>query len=103
MSQGQHGWYRPEDKMNYVEEYFNSGMSLTRFSEERNICRSTLATWIRHYKSANLIASSSFQDITPVLKSEPENENTDIKITLPNGIKLEFDISILGNVMKELR
>ena len=103
MAQEQHGWYKPEDKMNYVEEYFNSGLSITKFSEEKNLCKSTLSTWIRHYKSANLIASSSFQDITPVLKNEPEKESTDIKITLPNGIKLEFDISILGSVMKELR
>jgi transposase-like protein len=103
MVKEQHGWYKPEDKMNYVEEYFNSGLSITKFSEEKNLCKSTLSTWIRHYKSANLIASSTFQDITPVLKGEPETVNTDVKIILPNGIRMEFDISVLKSVMKELK
>ena len=103
MAKDQHGWYSPEDKMNYVEEYFNSGLSITKFSEEKNLCKSTLATWIRHYNSANLLAGNTFQNVTPIIKQEPVIDNTNIKLTLPNGISLEFDSSILHQVIKEFK
>ena len=103
MAKEQHGWYSPEDKMNYVEEYFNSGLSITKFSEEKNLCKSTLATWIRHYNSANLLAGNTFQNVTPIIKQEPVIDNTNIKLTLPNGISLEFDSSILHQVIKEFK
>ena len=103
MAKEQHGWYSPEDKINYVEEYFNSGLSITKFSEEKNLCKSTLATWIRHYNSANLLAGNTFQNVTPIIKQEPVIDNTNIKLTLPNGIALEFDSSILHQVIKEFK
>ena len=103
MAQGQHGWYSPEEKMHYVEEYFNSGLSLTKFCDSRNICRSTISTWIRHYNSANLLAGNTFQNVTPIIKQEPVIDNTNIKVTLPNGISLEFDSSILHQVIKEFK
>ena len=103
MAKEQHGWYSPEDKINYVEEYFNSGLSITKFSEEKNLCKSTLATWIRHYNSANLLAGNTFQNVTPIIKQEPVIDNTNIKLTLPNGISLEFDSSILHQVIKEFK
>ena len=103
MAKEQHGWYSPEDKINYVEEYFNSGLSITKFSEEKNLCKSTLATWIRHYNSANLLAGNTFQNVTPIIKQEPGIDNTNIKLTLPNGISLEFDSSILHQVIKEFK
>ena len=103
MAQGQHGWYSPEEKMHYVEEYFNSGLSLTKFCDSRDICRSTISTWIRHYNSANLLAGNTFQNVTPIIKQEPVIDNTNIKLTLPNGISLEFDSSILHQVIKEFK
>ena len=36
MAKEQHGWYSPEEKMHYVEEYFNSGLSLTKFVSVKN-------------------------------------------------------------------
>ena len=103
MAKEQHGWYSPEDKMNYVEEYFNSGLSITKFSEEKNLCKSTLATWIRHYNSANLLAGNTFQNVTPIIKQEPVIDNTNIKLTLPNCISLEFYNFILHQVIKEFK
>ena len=103
MSRFQHGWYSPEEKNKIVTEYYNSGLSLTNFSEKNNLKRSTLATWIRHYESANLIANTSFQDITPILKTENIAFNNNIKLTLPNGIILEFDSSILKKVVNDLK
>ena len=103
MAKEQHGWYSPEDKINYVEEYFNSGLSITKFSEEKNLCKSTLATWIRHYNSANLLAGNTFQNVTPIIKQEPVIDDTNIKLTLPNGISLEFDSSILHQVIEEFK
>ena len=103
MAQGQHGWYSPEEKSNYIEEYFNSGLSLTDYCKKIDLKRSTLATWIRHYNSANLLAGNTFQNVTPIIKQEPVIDNTNIKLTLPNGISLEFDSSILHQVIKEFK
>lgn len=103
MAQGQHGWYSPEEKINYIEEYFNSGLSLTDYCKNIDLKRSTLATWIRHYNSANLLAGNTFQNVTPIIKQEPVTDNTNIKLTLPNGISLEFDSSILHQVIKEFK
>lgn len=103
MAKDQHGWYSPEEKMHYIEEYFNSGLSLTKFCDSRDICRSTISTWIRHYNSANLIAKNTFQDVTPIFKQEPQSINSSIKLTLPNGISLEFDSSILHLVIGEFK
>ena len=103
MAQGQHGWYSPEEKINYIEEYFNSGLSLTDYCKNIDLKRSTLATWIRHYNSSNLLAGNTFQNVTPIIKQEPVIDNTNIKLTLPNGISLEFDSSILHQVIKEFK
>lgn len=103
MAQGQHGWYSPEEKINYIEEYFNSGLSLTDYCKNIDLKRSTLATWIRHYNSANLLAGNTFQNITPVLKQDINTSSSNIKLTLPNGITLEFDSSILHQVIEEFK
>ena len=103
MAQGQHGWYKPEEKIKYVEDYFNSGLTLTKFSEERNICRSTIAILIRHYNSANLIANNTFEDVTQILKQETIKLSSIVKLNLPNGISLEFDSSILHQVIEEFK
>ena len=100
--QDQHGWYSPE-KMHYVEEYFNSGLSLTKFCDSKDICRTTILTRIRHYNSANLIAKNTKQDVTPTLKQGPKYINSSIKLTLPNGISIEFDSSILHLIIEEFK
>ena len=87
MVQGQHGWYNPEEKINYIEEYFNSGLSLTDYCKKIDLKRSTLATWIRHYNSANLLAGNKFQNVTPIIKQEPVIDNTNIKLTLVFMVK----------------
>ena len=91
MSREQHIWYSTEEKTYHVDSFFKSGLSLTKYSEENNICRSTLATWIRHYNSANLIANNTFQDVTPILKQEPAIGNMNIKLINYNMI-LFFEI-----------
>ena len=103
MSQGQHGWYSPEEKINYVEGYLSSNLSLKKYSEANNLSKSTLTTWVRHYNSANEIASTSFQNITPVLKQDIDIPSSNIKLTLQSGIMLEFDSSILHQVIKEFK
>ncbi len=62
MAKDQHGWYSSEEKMHYIEEYFNSGLSLTKFCDSKDICKSTISTWIRHYNSANLIENNTLED-----------------------------------------
>lgn len=101
--QQRHSRYSAKERMEYIQKYLESGLSLSIFSKENNIKKSTLATWIRHYNSANLIANNTFQDITPILKQEPAIGNMNIKLTLPNGISLEFDSSLLHDVLKEFK
>lgn len=103
MATTQHGWYSADEKAQYVQGYLSSNLSLTKYSKANNLCKSTLATWIRHYNSANIIANNSFQDITPIIKNEADTSNSNIKLTLPNGIILEFDYSIFSHIIKELK
>ena len=103
MAANQHGWYTANERAQYVQDYLSSNLSLTKYSEIHNLKKSTLATWLRHYNSADLIGNNSFQDVTPMLKQEPIISNSNIKLTLPNGISLEFDSSILPQVMKEFK
>jgi len=103
MATNQHGWYTADEKAHHVQSYLSSNLSLTQYSNENNLHKSTLATWLRLYNSANLMANNSFQDVTPIIKQEPIISNTNIKLTLPNGIILEFDYSIFSHVIKELK
>ena len=101
--QQRHSRYSAKERMEYVQKYLESGLSLSIFSKENNIKKSTLATWVNHYTSANLIASTKFQDITPILKQEQPTINNNIKLSLPNGVSLEFDSSLLHDVLKEFK
>lgn len=103
MATNQHGWYTAEERAHHVQSYLSSNLSLTQYSKENNLHKSTLATWLRLYNSANLMANNSFQDVTPIIKQEPIISNTNIKLTLPNGIILEFDYSNFSHVIKELK
>ena len=103
MAANQHGWYSADEKAQYVQGYLSSNLSLKEYSEANNLSKSTLATWVRHYNSANEIASTSFQNITPVLKQDIDIPSSNIKLTLPNGISIEFDSSILHQVIEEFK
>ena len=103
MAVNQHGWYTANERAQHVQSYLSSNLSLTQYSKENNLCKSTLATWLRQYNSANLVSNNSFQDVTPMLKQEPIVSNSNIKLTLPNGVSLEFDSSILPQVIREFK
>ena len=49
MATNQHGLYSADEKAQYVQGYLSSNLSLTKYSKANNLCKSTLATWIRHY------------------------------------------------------
>ena len=104
MSLNQHGWYTPEERIQHVERFLTSNLSLTKYSENNNLKRSTLATWVRHYNSANLIANNTFQNVTTIIKNDSlALPNGNIKLNVPSGISLEFDISLLHQVLEELK
>lgn len=50
-----------------------------------------------------MLTSTSFQNITPVLKQDINTSSSNINLTLPNGITLEFDSSILHQVIEEFK
>lgn len=107
MAQGQHGWYTPEYKMEVVQKYLSDNYKVEPFCREIGISKSTFYQWLRIYTDSTTndeaLPSTSFQDVTPIIKQEPIVENTNIKLTLPNGILLEFDSSILHQVIKEFK
>ena len=107
MAQGQHGWYTPEYKMEVVQKYLSDNYKVEPFCREIGISKSTFYQWLRIYtdstNNTEALPSTSFQDVTPIIKQEPIVENTNIKLTLPNGILLEFDSSILHQVIKEFK
>ena len=103
MAVNQHGWYTPNERAQHVQSYLSSNLSLTQYSKENNLCKSTLATWLRQYNSANLVANDSFQDITPIVKDSTLATTTNVKLTISNGIVLEFDVSLLHLILEEIK
>ena len=70
------------ERAQYVQDFLSSNLSLAQYSKENNLCKSTLATWLSHYNSSNLVANNSFQDITSIVKDNslaPSNGN--VKLT----------------------
>ena len=107
MAQGQHRWYTPEYKMEVVQKYLSDNYKVEPFCREIGISKSTFYQWLRIYTESSsnteVLPTTSFQDVTSIIKQEPNIQNINIKLTLPSGIILEFDSSILHQVIKEFK
>ena len=90
MAQGQHGWYTPEYKMEVVQKYLSDNYKVEPFCREIGISKSTFYQWLRIYTESSsnteVLPTTSFQDVTPIIKQEPNIQNINIKLTLNDGI-----------------
>ena len=107
MAREQHEWYTSEYKMEVVQKYSSDNYKVEPFCKEIGISKSTFYKWLRIYtqstSNTDMLTSTSFQNITPVLKQDIDIPSSNIKLTLPNGISIEFDSSILHQVIEEFK
>lgn len=96
-------WYSAEERNQHVQQYLASGLTLQKYGDLNNLKKSTLAGWVQSYNKATLVLSTNFQDVTPILKQQSPLTNSMVKLNLPNGLSLEFDSSILHQVIEEFK
>ena len=96
-------WYSAEERSQHVQQYLASGLTLQKYGDLNNLKKSTLAGWVQSYNKATLALSTNFQDVTPILKQQSSLTNSIVKLNLPNGLSLEFDSSILHQVIEEFK
>lgn len=117
--------YKPrknaEEKNNIVVDYFQSGLSLSKYCEAHDLSKSTLADWVKKYEesvnTSSVITTNNFIDVTKEIKEQSfirssgtilkekikDNDNRKITVRTPNGLELDFDISLLINVLEAFR
>lgn len=104
----------PEEKYGIVQDYFSSGLPLTKYARTHNIPRTTISQWVEKYNSSFLAETSSAinnNDFINVTKESIEIANTKeiisskniIKLEMNNAFKLEFDISVLEKVLEIIK
>lgn len=112
--------YTAQDKINIINEYFQSNLSMTKFSIMKGLGNSTLSRWIAIYEKENpeLFQNTEYIPVLSKMKEPLEIRENDIvekpkiiqvinehfndtKITMEkDGIKLTFDIENLRNVLE---
>ena len=89
--------YKEELKKQYVEEFKNSGKSITVFSNEKGIPRSTFSQWL--YKNSKHKTNIKFGLIENIQKDTIISEN--ISITM-KGINIELKADYDKDLLKKL-
>lgn len=108
-----------DEKLMLINEFFDSHLSIRQFCSKKGIPSSTFSTWIRLYNASinsqknknddNNISTPSFFNVTELAKNNYENcinnsnledyvKKRNIKLNY-NGIEMEFDLTILKNVL----
>ena len=104
----------PEEKYGIVQDYFSSGLPLTKYARTHNIPRTTISQWVEKYNSSFLAETPSVinnNDFINVTKESIEIAKTKeiisskniIKLEMNNTFKLEFDISVLDKVLEIIK
>ena len=102
--------YTANEKMELINKYYESGKRLYRFCEDEHVARSTFYTWLKLYE-ASLPKTQMFEPITSIVKQEVNqtdklNNKADtsvVKVTLPNGIKIECNYDKVGFILGEIK
>lgn len=88
--------YCAEEKLAYIEEYENSGMSISGFAREKQIPASTLSSWLRlnqaiTFGEINLNQTTSITKTATIVPKKPiVFINDNIKIELREGFNKDF-------------
>ena len=104
----------PEEKYGIIQDYFSSGLPLTKYARTHNIPRTTISQWVEKYNSSFLAETPSAinnNEFINVTKESIEIANTKeiisskniIKLEMNNTFKLEFDISVLDKVLEIIK
>lgn len=88
--------YGAEEKIAYVEEYENSGMSIAQFAREKQLPSSTLRSWLRlnqamTFGEINLSQTTSITKSATIVPKKPTVfVSSDIRIELKEGFNKEL-------------
>ena len=88
--------YAAEEKIAYVEEYENSGMSIAEFAREKRLPASTLRSWLRlnqamTFGEINLSQTTSITKTATIVPKKPTVFVSDnIRIELREGFNKDF-------------
>ena len=88
--------YCEEEKLAYIEEYKNSGLSIAQFAREKQIPASTLSSWLRlnqamTFGEINLTQTTSITKTATIVPKKPIVFVSDnIKIELREGFNKDF-------------
>lgn len=93
-----------DEILSIINEYKQSGMSLNKFSKDRNLPLSSLSRWVRKYSLHTYEDSPKFYKVTDVVKTKKSNvciQSKVINVSYKN-LELRFDVSILKDVLEVL-
>ncbi len=112
-------YYTAEQKIDIINEFYLSKLSVYKFSEIKGLGKMTLYKWLKKYRESNEELFSD--DYVPIL-SNYKNDNIDNGVIVPidqspviketkkreitiikNDVQLNFDISLLSEVMEVLK
>ena len=90
--------YSEEEKMQYVEDFRNSGMSQNQFSEETGIPKTTLGGWLKEdeqFGFGEISIKPKNQEIPRAVKKMAVFANETVRIELKEGFNKDFVLKIV--------
>lgn len=102
--------YSNEEKLRYIEEYEQSGMSKKGFAESKGLSHINFYRWFKRFRGGNeeVSAFEGRQEFVPVQVIERGNEaGKQLELTFPEHISLKFpvgtDINYLFGIIRAIR
>lgn len=113
----------PTERLAIIRDFYTSGFNVPNYCKSHNIANTTLRDWLKEFNKQNgitnkndfisittalknnsLIESEGIitQKTTPIIEETKPIQNSIIKLKHPNGYELEFDVSILDEVMRKI-
>ena len=90
--------YSKEEKIQYVEEYRASGLSLSQYAEETGIPKATIEDWIKEddaYGFGEINIKPKAQEVPRVVKKTAVFANETVRIELKEGFNKEFVLKMV--------
>ena len=132
MPRGNYYHYSVEEKIDLINEFYESGLSANKFCSMKKMYPTTFGKWIKKYQESLANPTPGFLDVTSKLtvpstvssvpantppallstgmtsskaeiREAPDQRNkNDIRLKTPNGFELSFDISIIKDVLEAI-
>ena len=90
--------YSEEEKMAYVEDFKNSGLSKVQYSKKTGIPKTTLLEWLKkeeEFGFGEININPKNKDIPKVIQKQVVFANETIRIELKEGFDKEFVLKIV--------